>query len=130
LRKAHKYIWLALVLIIPVVVFLSIKDLAVFSSEKDEVSQIKDSENKDIASFENDIVKASFSGNQIKIILKNTLKNSSSVVYSMDADGNKSEIIGQLATAGIYTFQSNTKPKGIIISDDLKDVQITKLIFK
>jgi hypothetical protein len=48
----------------------------------------------------------------------------------MDADGNKSEIIGQLATAGIYTFQSNTKPKGIIISDDLKDVQITKLIFK
>jgi hypothetical protein len=42
LRKAHKYIWLALVLIIPVVVFLSIKDLAVlpsayFQSDESEV---------------------------------------------------------------------------------------------
>ncbi len=130
LRKAHKYIWLILVIIIPIVILFSIKDLAIFSSENDEVSQIKYSENKKIVSFENDIVRASFSENQIKIILKTTLKNPSSVVYAIDAKGNKFLVIGQLTTAGIYTFKSNASPKGIIISDDLKDVQITKLMFK
>ena len=49
LRKAHKYIWLILVIIIPIVILFSIKDLAIFSSENDEVSQIKYSENKKIA---------------------------------------------------------------------------------
>ena len=130
LRKAHKYIWLALVVIIPIIIIFSIKDLSVFSSEKDEVSQIEYSENENITSFENDIIRASFSENKIEIILKTTLKNSSSVVYAVDAEGNKSKIIGQLTTAGIYTFKNNAKPKGIIISDDLKDIQITKLMFK
>jgi hypothetical protein len=130
LRKAHKYIWLALVLIIPIIIIFSIKDLAVFSSEKEDVSQIEYSENKNIASFENDIIRASFSENQIEVILKTSLKNSSSVVYAIDAKGNKFEVIGQLTTAGVYTFKSNTRPKGIIISDDLKNVQITKLMFK
>ena len=111
LRKAHKYIWLALVVIIPIIIIFSIKDLSVFSSEKDEVSQIEYSENENITSFENDIIRASFSENKIEIILKTTLKNSSSVVYAVDAEGNKSKIIGQLTTAGIYTFKNNAKPK-------------------
>jgi hypothetical protein len=130
LRKAHKYIWLALVLVIPTIILFSIKDLAVFSSEKDEVSQIKYSENKDIASFENDIIKTSFSENKIEVILKTTLKNPSSVVYAVDAKGNKSIVIGQVTRAGVYTFKTKAKPKGIIISDDLKNVLITKLMFK
>ena len=130
LRKAHKYIWLILVIIIPVIILFSIKDLGVFSSENDGVSQIEDSNKINIGYVENDLISASFSENKIKIILKTTLKNSSSVVYAIDAKGNKSDIIGQLTTAGVYTFNSISKPKGIIISDDLKNVQITKLMFK
>ena len=130
LRKAHKYIWLILVIIIPVIILFSIKDLGVFSSENDGVSQIEDSNKINIGYVENDLISASFSENKIKIILKTTLKNSSSVVYAIDAKGNKSDIIGHLTTAGVYTFNSISKPKGIIISDDLKNVQITKLMFK
>jgi len=130
LRKAHKYIWLILVIIIPIVILFSIMDLGVFSSENDGVSQIDSSKMINIGYVENDLISASFSENKIKIILKTTLKNSSSVVYAIDAKGNKSDIIGQLTTAGIYTFNSISKPKGIIISVDLKNVQITKLMFK
>ena len=130
LRKAHKYIWLILVIAIPIIIIFSIKDLNVFSSESATMSTIEDSKKVNIGSFENDIVKASFRGSQIKIILKTTLKNSSSVVYESDAQGNKLEIIGQLTTAGIYTFSSSARPKGIIVSDALKNVEITKLMFK
>jgi len=130
LRKAHKYIWLILVFIAPIVIIFSIKDLDVFSSEKEGESQIESSKKVNIRSVENDLISASFSENKIQIILKNTLKNSSSVVYEADANGNKTNIIGQLTTAGIYSFNSISKPKGIIISDDLKNVQITKLMFK
>jgi hypothetical protein len=130
LRKAHKYIWLILVIIIPIIILFSIKDLGVFSSEKSDGLRIEDSNIINIGSFENDLISASFSENQIKIILKTTLKNPSSVVYAVDAKGNKLGVIGQLTSAGIYTFKSNARPKGIIISDDLKDIQITKLMFK
>ena len=130
LRKVHKYIWLILVIIIPIIIIFSIKDLGVFSSENGAALQIENSKKVNIGSFENDLIKATLTGSQIKIVLKATLKNSSSVVYVTDTKGNKLEIIGQLTTAGIYSFNSNARPKGIIISDDLKDVQITKLMFK
>ena len=130
LRKAHKYIWLILVIIIPIIIIFSIKDLGVFSSENGAVLQIENSKKVNIGSFENDLIKATLTGSQINIVLKTTLKNSSSVVYVTDAKGNKLEIIGQLTTAGIYSFNSSARPKGIIISDALKNVQITKLMFK
>jgi hypothetical protein len=47
----------------------------------------------------------------------------------MDKKGNKTIIIGQLTTAGIYNFNINNLPKGIIIYDDLKHVEITKFSF-
>ena len=43
LRKAHTYIWLLLIVIVPIVIFFSIKNLTVFSSESDNLSQIKGS---------------------------------------------------------------------------------------
>ena len=130
LRKAHKYIWLLLIIIVPVIMVFSIKDLDIFSSENNTISQLKGSKKVSLKTSENNIIKASVFENHVEIILKSTLKNSSSVVYEMDEKGNKSGIIGQLATAGIYNFNISTLPKGIIIYDDLKDVEITKLSFK
>ena len=130
LRKAHKYIWLLLIIIVPVMMVFSIKDLDIFSSENNTTSQLKGSKKVSLKTSENDIIKASVFERHVEIILKSTLKNSSSVVYEMDEKGNKSGVIGQLTTAGIYNFNINILPKGIIIYDDLKDVEITKLSFK
>ncbi len=130
LRKAHKYIWLLLIIIVPVMMVFSIKDLDIFSSDNNTTSQLKGSKKVSLKTSENDIIKASVFERHVEIILKSTLKNSSSVVYEMDEKGNKSGVIGQLTTAGIYNFNINILPKGIIIYDDLKDVEITKLSFK
>lgn len=126
LRKAHTYIWLVLIIIVPVIMFFSIKDLNVFSSENNTVSQHTDLKKDSLKSFENDIVKMAVFESHVEIILKTTLKSSSSIVYDVDEKGNKSNVIGQLTTAGVYKFNINNLPKGIIIYDDLKQVEITK----
>jgi len=130
LRKAHKYIWLLLLIVVPVIMVLSIKDLDIFSSENNATLQLKSSKKANLKTFENDIVKASVFENHIEIILKSTLKNSSSIVYEMGEKGNKSDVIGQLTTAGVYSFNINNLPKGIIIYDELKQVEITKFSFQ
>ncbi len=130
LRKVHTYIWLLLIIIIPIVIFFSMKDLAIFSSESDNLSQIKGSQKQSLTSFENDLIKASVYENSIELILKSTLKNPSSIVYEMNEEGAKSYSIGQMTSAGIYNFNIHTKPKGIVIYDALKNVEITKFSFK
>jgi len=110
--------------------FFSIKDLDIFSSENNATSQLKGSKKVNLKTFENDIVIASVFENHIEIILKSTLKNSSSIVYEMGEKGNKSDVLGQLTTAGIYNFDINNLPKGIIIYDELKQVEITKFSFQ
>ena len=126
LRKAHKYIWLLLIIIVPVIMFFSIKDLNLFSSGTHTASQVSGSKKMSLKSYENDIIKVAVFESHIEIILKTTLKNSSSVVYEMDKKGKKSNIIGQLTTAGIYNFNINNLPKGIIIYDAIKQIEITK----
>ncbi|MFT6337226.1 MAG: hypothetical protein ACJATI_003988 [Halioglobus sp.] len=83
-----------------------------------------------LKSYENDIVSVSVFESSIEVILKSTLKNSSAVVFEMDAKGNKSKAMGQLTTTGIYNFNTINLPKGIIIYDDLKQVEITKFSFQ
>jgi hypothetical protein len=128
-RKAHQYIWLLLAIAIPLVMIFAVKDLAVFSSKDTLESTLAGSKKASLKSFENDIVKTVVFEGYIEIILKATLKNASSVVYEMDEKGNKTKVIGQLTTAGIYEFNINNLPKGIIIYDDLKKVEITKFLF-
>ena len=130
LRKAHKYIWLLLAIIVPLVMIFAIKDLDIIHSKKNKNSHAVISKENTLKVFENDIVKASVFESYMEIILKSTLKNPSSIVYEMDEKGNKSSVIGQLTTAGIYIFNINNLPKGIIISDNLKNVDITKFSFK
>ncbi|MFT4781924.1 MAG: hypothetical protein ACI9SD_001614 [Pseudohongiellaceae bacterium] len=129
LRKAHQYIWLLLLIIVPLIMVLSVKDLEIFSSESDTTSQSNGSKKGSLKTSENELIKASVFESHLEIILKATLKTSSSVVYEMDTKGNKSIIIGQLTSAGIYNFNINNLPQGIIIYDDLKQVEITKLKF-
>ncbi|GAA4885821.1 hypothetical protein GCM10023311_05790 [Flaviramulus aquimarinus] len=129
LRKAHKYIWLLLIIIVPVIIFLSIKDLNVFSSDNNTVSSIEPSKKNHLKTIENDILKIALYKNSIDAILKKTLKHPTSIVYELNNDGSKGNAIGQLTTAGIYKFNINNLPKGIILYDDLKHVEITKLQF-
>ena len=129
-RKAHKYIWLLLIVIVPLIMILSVKDLDLLSSTSNNASQFEGSKKVSLTSLENDIIKASVYQNNIEVILKVPLKNSSSVVYGLDEKGSKTRLIGQLATVGIYNFNLIDIPRGLMVYDELKQVEITKLLFK
>ena len=129
-RKAHKYIWLFIAIVIPLIMFFAVKDLDISTSQSSEKSFDLVSKEKVLNVYEDAIIKASVYKNHIEIILKSTLKNASSVVYETNTKGGKSNVIGQLTTAGIYKFNINNLPKGIIVFDDIKKVDITKFSFK
>ena len=129
-RKAHKVIWIVLVISIPVLMFLSVKDLNFSEVKKETISTAVTTKKHDLLkTVENDLIKVNIYPKAIEIILKTTLKNASSVVYSGDSEGNKNQLIGQLTTAGIYNFDVEKLPKSILIYDELKKERITKLNF-
>jgi len=130
LRRVHKYIWLLLIIIVPVIMVFSIKNLEFLVSKNNTTSSFNSLKKGSINRSENEIIKGTVFENYVEIILKSTLKNSSSVVYEMDEKGHKINVIGQLTTAGIYNFNINNLPKGIIIYDAIKHVEITKISFK
>lgn len=129
LRKAHKYSWLLLLIIIPLIMFFSIKDLVLFESTNNRDISPNISKVIPDRNFENDLIKVAFYQKNIEIILKTTLKNASSTVYAVDDNLKKQKVIGQLTTAGIYTFEIIDIPKNILLYDDIKNVLITKTNF-
>jgi hypothetical protein len=127
LRKAHKIVWLLLA--VGGVVFFSftLSELP-FASQKEaqvDVSGIS------ISSYrvENEWVKLTLEANQIQVILKKSLKASSSVVYTLDENGERAKAVGQVSAVGIYRFEVKEPIKGILIVDEIKDVELTKLNF-
>ena len=133
LRKAHKYIWLILIIAVPVLIFFSIKNLNVFPSESDTVLKIETPKINVLMVSENDLIKASLiikdSINFMEVILKSPLKHPSSFVYTLTDGDEKGTLIGQLTTVGIYSFELKEATKGVVIYDALKESLITKLAF-
>lgn len=128
-RKAHKVLWLLLVIIIPTIIVFAVKDLDIFNLVENEFADIESSKKKVLKSSENELIKVSLYENSIEIILKSALKNSSSVVYGLDDNEKKGQLIGQISNVGIYSFKTSKQLKGIVVFDVLKETEITKLIF-
>lgn len=128
-RKAHKVLWLLLVIIIPAIIVFAVKDLDIFNPVENEFADIESSKKKVLKSSENELIKVSLYENSIEIILKSALKNSSSVVYGLDDNEKKGQLIGQISNVGIYSFKTSKQLKGIVVFDVLKETEITKLIF-
>ena len=133
LLKTHKFIWIVLVLIIPVILFFAIKDLSFFSSEENNI-EFSVSDDEMIGSSENEFIKAVVLKDtsqiiRLNLILKSPLKNPTSVVYALNENDEKGVLIGQLTTTGNYSFTLASPLKGILVYDTLKDILITKLNF-
>jgi len=133
LRKIHKYIWILIAFVIPILMVFSIKDLDMFSPSANSKSEITSTKSNAIKIAENDLIKASLikkdSTNSIEVILKSTLKYPSSILYEYNGNNKKGRLIGQLTTVGIYNFNVKESLKGIIIYDAIKEEVITKILF-
>lgn len=133
LLKTHKYVWILLVLIIPVVLFIVVKDLSFYSSEAENIVLIS-SQDEVIKASENEIIKASVRKDtsqniRLELVLKTPLKNAAAVVYAVNNTNEKGVVIGQLTTTGSYSFALASPLNGILVYDTLKTELITKLDF-
>lgn len=129
LRKWHKYMWLIIVVIVPLVIIFSIKNRTAFSSESNIVLKTEALKNGESHHLENDFIRVTLANNSIEILLKQPLKSASSVVYSLNEKGLKDVFIGQLSTVGFYNYKLTEPFNGIVIYDILKEKEIMKLTF-
>lgn len=128
-RKAHRIIWILLVIIMPVLMYLVIKDLNFQAPEKNSVIIKNTSDSTILKTNENELIKTNLYSNHLEIIVKSPLKNASSVAYTINKAGDHISAIGHITTSGIYTFNISNIPIGIAIYDDIKKTEITKLFF-
>ncbi len=133
LRKTHKFVWLVLAVIVPVLIIFSIKDLDVFVSNENDSLQFESAKSDVINTAENELIKASIvniqNSYELEIILKSALKNPSSILYSLDEKEEKETVIGQIFSPGIYRYNIEKQLKGVMLFDAIKNERITKLIF-
>ena len=113
-RKAHKYIWLVLTMVVTMFLFFIISNLS-FSSVHEHAQEEQ--------------VVLQKEGNKVRILLNSPFRSSSSVVYGLTSEGNPGKPLGQLNGVGEYTFESEQNIKGIVIKDEIKGLEIYKSEF-
>lgn len=125
LRKRHKYSWLLLAILLPILLVFIIKDL--------DFNQFENISQETNASSSNDMVDANLSKSKgtyvLELNVKSPLKSASSIVYALNMKGQKDSKLGLINGVGSYTFPSKKEIKGIIIQDVLKNQEILKLEF-
>ena len=79
---------------------------------------------------ENEVIKVWVGQDYMTILPNAPLKSSSSIIYELNENGEKGKLIGQLQNWEGKAFEGiNRDLKGIIIFDEIKGVEITKLEF-
>lgn len=128
LRKAHRYIWSILLILVPVMIVFAIKDLQFNKRYTEQTATAEFTKKNAKADFENEMIKVAFYPDSIELILKKSLKNASCTVYAVDSKGVKT-LLGQMTTSGKYQFNVKNIPKNILIYDEIKDMLISKTNF-
>ncbi len=115
-RRAHKYIWIGILVLLPMLMILAVKDLDFSAADASGTST-------DLP------VSVSLNGQSVSIQVNTPFKSTSSLVYEMLADGSKGAVLGQLEGRGTYDFPVSEATKGIYVVDPIKDVELLKMEF-
>ncbi len=126
LRKAHKFIWIFITILSPVPLFFILFNLN-FSTPKESVNRTFQSKVEN--TYTNSLIEVQLDNKTVNVFVKETLKSAASSIYSLDNNGNRLENLGQITSSGFYYFEAEKHPSGIIIYDEIKNMEITKLIF-
>lgn len=131
LRKAHKIIWIILIIAIPVLIVFSIKSIKepLFT---DSDLKIVSKDNVQNTILDNDSFHISVQGkntplNMLNIVVKKPLKSASSIVYGTSSNSEKEIYLGIIDKKGIYTFDIDKSIKELRIYDDIKKIDISNL---
>jgi hypothetical protein len=126
---------MVLILVIPIMIYFSIKDLQYFPKHDHALISNKFPVSERIKFAEDEFIKAALYGLgsenvQLEITLKNPLKHPIVAVHILDENYTKGDFIGLLNSASKYYFPAYPSIKGILLYDTIKDEVITKLEFQ
>lgn len=127
LRKAHKLIWLLLVIIVPIALIFSVLGITASTlTDADLSKQINSVQQESI--LDNDYMFIGLNKQEIpyslQIILKKSLSSPAPVAYAILSGSNEASFLSALNKNGIYTFPINKSVKSIRIYDELKKVEL------
>ncbi len=130
LRKRHKYIWLVLVVMLPVLLGFVIKDLN-FSSQKTITKQLANGSILKEIKTDNvhAVLRKQDSGYLLEVNLIKPLQSASNLLQGVADTSKEVFVIGQLEGMGLYRFDLDQDIQGIMIYDALKKQEIQKLEF-
>ena len=120
-----------IVLAIPVISFLALRGVTFSKTEGSaqftgiEYDSFVLTENQELGAM----VEGEGEGSELMIKLFKPLKSASTLVYSIDDNGNQGKLLGQVSGIGEYSFELSAPTRGIILYDAIKEVEIEKLEF-
>lgn len=123
--KAHRNIWLILLIAVPVLIFLSVRNLNFSEENISESTSEAIYQNEYIASAR---VRPTSKGIELVLILNKPLKAAAPIVYALE-NGKRTYIIGLLGSETEQVFVVRPNLMGIEIVDASKDEVVTKLDF-
>lgn len=126
LRKLHFYSWVAIAVLGCVFLFFAIGGLDFSSKENSSVDNLDNTIS--LYARENDQIKVYRTPAKIRLVLKEELKASSSIVYALEKHGKKGKVLGQVTSLGEYVFDFSEEIQGILIFDPIKEVELTRLV--
>ncbi|CAM1344157.1 hypothetical protein [Tenacibaculum amylolyticum] len=124
LRKTHRYVWLVLILVMPILMY--------FAIQNDPYTVLENTKTvKEPSSFisKNEHLSYQKKGVALLILIKKPFKNASVAVYELQ-NGEQGDILGEIASAQeTYAFNINANADGFLLYDVIKKEAITKIKF-
>ena len=131
-RRIHGLIWAFLGVMLSVLMIISLQHIPATSKKSAEV--LKTPESTSSLNFDQDWIRTTIiqsrEGSKLQIVLRESIKYPSALVYTLDKQGERDILLGQLFGVGNYSFQLPQELGGILLYDEIQGVEIEKLEFE
>lgn len=115
-RKAHKFIWLGLSVLMGILLVVAVKDMQFSSSSVKAKTEIP---------FKAELRE----NNTVFIRLNEPLKIPSALVYEIRSNKELGAVLGKLSGKGAYTFSLSKNAIGIAVFDNIKNQKMYTTLF-
>ena len=126
LRKAHKVIWLFLIIVVPLALIFSVLGIQASTLTDADISNQRI--HTEAAILDNDQLIISLNQQEkpysVMMVLKKSLSSPTPVAYAVSSSAKESSPLGAMDTKGMYTFPVDRSVKSIRIYDELKKVEL------
>jgi len=127
LRKRHQYMWLLIVLVVPIVLLLALTGKPSYPTSPLVERSVTPAIGELIKEYTDKLLSLRARGvggsvQQVEIELDKPLKAAAAVVF--DGKGN---VIGKIGAKGVYRFSVDKTIAEVVVIDTIKDEELTRI---